>query len=566
MHSPVMQSNAAIAARWQGQVSEKKKRQQALIPPEWVISSIPDNRLNVLDVPKTCGLLTDRELEITETSDISVLLKKLANAEWSAVEVTTAFSKRAVIAHQTVNCLTEIFIDQALQRAAELDAYLKEHGTVAGPLHGLPVSLKDQFPIKDLETTMGYAAWIGKIAEHDAVLVQLLLRAGAVLFVRTNLPQTLMWGETHNNVFGRTLNPYNRKLTPGGSSGGESALISMHGSPLGVGTDIGGSIRVPAHFCGLYGFKPSSHRMPSYGIVNSLDGQESIATAIGPLSVSLSGVTTFFRSILGLEPWRYCPATVPKPWSQSDYSLKSRGGGKKLCFGIMWDEGSVKPHPPVLRALSITKQVLEAAGHKVIEWQSLRHSEYIAVARSIWLADGSEDYNSCLSTGEPLINSMVPNADPNDIPAFRMPRQPLSAYQLWQLNKERRALRKAYLDRWEATVSQTGTGRPIDALICPAAPYAAVPHGQTRSAIYTVIWNTLDYPALVIPVTTVNPQVDTKPARETFWSDEDRIVHDMYDPEIYEGLPVGIQLVGPTLQEEILLGVGEVVDAVLKAQ
>ncbi|CDO71533.1 hypothetical protein BN946_scf184911.g3 [Trametes cinnabarina] len=539
-----MTSQAATIAQWQEAVADKRKRLQQLIPHDWTIPPIQEDQDNVLNVPKASGLLTDRELEITDTSDVSILLKKLASAEWSAVEVTTAFSKRAIIAQQAVNCLTEIFLDRALRRAAELDAYMKEHGTTVGPLHGLPVSLKDQFPVKGLETVMGYAAWIGHAAEEDAVLVQLLLRAGAVLFVRTNVPQTLMWGETYNNVFGRTLNPYNRKLTPGGSSGGESALIAMHGSPLGVGSDIGGSIRVPSHFCGLYGFKPSSHRIPTYGNLNSLDGQDSIPTAIGPLTTSLSGVTAFLRGILDMEPWRYCPETVPKPWSQDDYSLKSRGGGEQLCFGIMWDEGSVKPQPPILRALRMTKAALEAAGHKVsaIEWKSFQHAEYVAIARSTWLADGGEDYNSCLITGEPLINSMAPDALPDDVPAFRVTRKPLTAFEQWQLNKERRALRKAHLDRWESTVSETGTGRPIDALICPVAPYPAVPHGRTRSSIYTIIWNTLDYPALVIPVTKVIPEVDAKPARETFWSEDDRAVHELYNPTALSGLPVAIQL------------------------
>ncbi|KAI0825163.1 general amidase [Trametes gibbosa] len=560
-----MTAEAATVARWQEQVADKRKRLQASIPAKWIITPVPKDQTNVLDVPTTCGLLTDRELEITNTPDVSLLLQKLASAEWSAVEVTTAFSKRAIVAHQLVNCLTEIFVDTALKRAAELDAYMKEHGTVIGPLHGLPVSLKDQFQIKGLETTMGYAALVGQIAEDDAVLVKLLLRAGAVPYVRTNVPQTLMWGETHNNVFGRTLNPYNRQLTPGGSSGGEASLIAMHGSPLGVGTDIGGSIRVPSHFCGLYGFKPSSHRMPSYGMINSLDGQDSISTSVGPLTISLSGVTTFFRSMLAQEPWRYAPDTVAKPWSEDDYLLKNHGSGKKLCLGIMWDEGSVKPQPPVLRALSTVKKALEAAGHTVIEWKSLRHSEYVAVARAIWLADGSQDYNSCLTTGEPLINSMDPDASPDDIPAFRVTRQPLTAYQVWQLNKERRTLRKIYLDRWEATASLTGTGRPIDALIAPVAPYPAVPHGKTRSSIYTVIWNSLDYPSLVIPVTKVDPKVDVVPVREEFWSDEDKIVHDLYNPETYKGLPIGVQVVGPAFQEEVVLGVGEIVDAALKA-
>ncbi len=168
------------------------------------------------------------------------------------------------------------------------------------------------------------------------------------------------------------------------------------------------SIRIPAHFCGVYGFRPSSHRMPSYGAVNSLDGQESVATAFGPLSNSLSGVTTYMRSVLEQEPWRHCPDTIPKPWSQDDYQLKAHGGGQKLCFGIMWDEGTIKPHPPILRALEITKKALEAAGHssecstcrfrgcdancirshRVEVTQALRvhcrHSEHVAMTNVMW--------------------------------------------------------------------------------------------------------------------------------------------------------------------------------------
>ena len=104
--------------------------------------------------------------------------------------------------------------------------------------------------------------------------------------------------------------------------------------------------------------------------------------------------------------------------------------------------------------------------------------------RSAWLGDSNEDYNSCLTTGEPLIQSMDPNADPDYIPPFRMPRPKMSAYEVWQLNKERRALRKVLMDRWEATAQQTGTGRPIDAIICPVAPYPAVPHGQMKRVRY----------------------------------------------------------------------------------
>lgn len=162
-----------------------------------------------------------------------------------------------------MNCLTEIFVERALARAAELDDALRKTGKVVGPLHGLPISLKDQLCVKGLETTMGYVSWIGKYAEKSAVLVDILEECGAVPFVRTNVPQTLMvrrnclvprwpcllndssliqWPETFNNIFGRTTNPYNRSLTCGGSSGGEGALVALKGSPIGVGSDIGGCV------------------------------------------------------------------------------------------------------------------------------------------------------------------------------------------------------------------------------------------------------------------------------------------------------------------------------------
>ncbi|OCH96192.1 general amidase [Obba rivulosa] len=551
---------------WQEQVADKRRRLQEAIPKEWLITPPPDDKLYRMDIPETCGILTSRELEITNTADVAVLLQKLATSEWSSVEVTTAFCKRAIIAHQLVNCLAEVFFDRALRRAAELDEYLVQHGTVIGPLHGLPISLKDQFPIKGLETTMGYAAWIGKFATEDAALVQLLDECGAILYVRTNVPQTLMWAETYNNVFGRTMHPHNINYTSGGSSGGESALIALHGSLLGAGSDIGGSIRIPSHFCGVFGFKPSCYRLPSYGIVNSLDGQETIPTSIGPMSASLSGIKVFMQAILSRQPWRKDPNTIRAPWDQDAYALKEHGNGQKLCFGILWNDGIMIPQPPIRRALEEVKRALEQAGHTCIDWIPLKHGELVANARSIWLSDGGADYKEALVSGEHLINSMNPDADPLDVPVFRRPRDPLSSFQVWKLSKERRKLRKAYLDQWESTKAVTGTGRPIDALICPAAPYPAVRHGQTRSSFYTIPWNTLNYPSLVIPVTKVVPSLDTKPERHEFLSVDDEAVYNMYDSERCSGLPVGLQLIGQAYQEEVVLAIGEIVTEALRAK
>ena len=166
----------ATALHWQDLCNSKRERQLASIPREWIIdtSSLPPNdQLDVSQFPLECGLLSEFELEITEEDDVDALLAKLASGEWSCVNVTTAYYKRAVIAHQVVssfttyyaarfdvdiiqvNCLTEIFVDRALERARELDKHLKATGKPIGPLHGLPISLKDQVRIKGLETTMG---------------------------------------------------------------------------------------------------------------------------------------------------------------------------------------------------------------------------------------------------------------------------------------------------------------------------------------------------------------------------------------------------------------------------
>ena len=137
-----------------------------------------------------------------------------------------------------LNCLHEIFFDAALESACALDDYFNQHGKPIGPLHGLPVSLKDQFHVKDVETTMGYVGWLGtfegktgtgKEKVYESEMVRELRNLGAVLYCKTSVPHTLMSGETMNNIIGYTLNPKNRNLTAGGSSGGEGALIGIRG-------------------------------------------------------------------------------------------------------------------------------------------------------------------------------------------------------------------------------------------------------------------------------------------------------------------------------------------------
>lgn len=128
---------------------------------------------------------------------------------------------------------------EAIKAAQALDTHLAATGKLLGPLHGLPISIKDNFNIAGKDSTLGFTAWVGQPATHNSVLIDLLKAAGAILYVKTNVPTAMMIAETVNNVFGRTTNPLNRLTSSGGSSGGESALIAFRGSPLGVGTDIG---------------------------------------------------------------------------------------------------------------------------------------------------------------------------------------------------------------------------------------------------------------------------------------------------------------------------------------
>ncbi|CDO71742.1 hypothetical protein BN946_scf184920.g26 [Trametes cinnabarina] len=465
-----------------------------------------------------------------------------------------------------------------------------------GPLHGLPISLKDQFCIKGLETIMGYAGWIGRVADRDSVLVEILYECGAVPFVRTNVPQTLMWPETYNHVFGRTTNPYNRSMTCGGSSGGEGALVALRGSPLGVGTDIGGSVRIPSAFCGLYGLRPSYNRLPYYGAVNSMEGQESISSVLGPMTNSLAGVRAFTKAVIDAKPWRKDPVCLRKEWNEREYALGEHGGrGGKMCFAVMWDNGVVKPHPPVKRAMELTKAALEAAGHTVIDWENHRLLEIYTVGVRIFAADNALDMlKDCELSGEPLLKTMSPATDAHEF-ALDEPMQVaivgepkhLSAYELWELHKEKRALRKSHLDHWEATVSKTGTGRPVDAIISPVAAYASCPHGCNSNYLYTGFCNFLDYTAHVFPATFADKALDGRAPPHEFYNREDEAVYKLCeplsrvdcsevmgmltgcfryvdDPELWHGMPVGLQLIGRTHEEEGVIGMTEVVDEALK--
>ena len=154
-----------------------------------------------------------------------------------------------------------------------------------------------------------------------------------------------------------------------------------------------------------------------------------------------------------------------------------------------------------------------------------------------------------------------PGEDPPQQPSMWHTRH-LTAYQLWKTHERKTELRKKYLDYWQSSTDRTKTGRPIDCLISPVAPFAAPPHAKNNNCNYTMLFNALDYPAIAFPVTSVE-DTDQRTSRSQFFSEEDRLNHEMYDPVTFKDAPVGLQLVGRTMEEEALLGMMQIVDKII---
>lgn len=503
---------------WTDIVARKRNERDSKIPEEWRIVQklLPLSEANyVQDFPSKSGMFTDHELSITE-STASEVVEKIAKAEWSAVEVVKALCKRAAVAQQLLNCVTEIYFEQAITRAEELDEYLNREGKTVGPLHGLPISFKDQFQLKGVDSTIGYVSYAEKPATDDSTLVKLLLKAGAIPYVKSNVPATLMMGETVNNVFGRTVNPRNKQLTTGGSSGGESALIAFRASFLGVGTDIGGSIRHPASFTGLFALRPSHGRVSYQQAVNTYIGQEAVRSCAGPMCRSAEDVRLFMSSLIAQKPWLFDPQCLPIPWRTEEEKLP-----EQLCFGFGMGDGAVTPSPPLRRAMEITKAKLLAAGHLVVDYIPHEVSEASEIILKMWAADGGTEFRRDTdASGEPLHPQLEAWL------GHTSTAKPSSVSETWNNQHRRALLAQGWLERWQKTVELTGTGRPIDALILPSTPFPAIRHDGGFPWNYGTLSPLLDITTGIFPVTSVDLEKDKVPADWKPVSDLDQQVMD----------------------------------------
>ena len=290
----------------------------------------------------------------------------------SSEYVMRCFVGRAIATHVRLNAVTEQDYIAAVADAAECDAE-RSRGRMRGRLHGLPISIKEHICMAGFDATCGAKARLQQPADKDAVLVSVLKTAGAIPFARTNVPQLLLVPESCNEIYGDTNNPYDQARSSGGSSGGESALIAGLGSPLGVGTDVGGSIRIPATVTGICGLKPSYERLSYAGVQlprkGGRNGQKEIRSIIGPMARTVEDLELFMDVCCAAENGMYeRDQTMPRgAWDHAAYagvspdatsgarssrrrsSSSSAASGRKLRFGYFKSDGWFEPAPACAR-------------------------------------------------------------------------------------------------------------------------------------------------------------------------------------------------------------------------
>lgn len=521
----------------------------ANIPEEWYLPQdlIDNPPKDVSNIPNTCGLLSAQELEITEAHDATSLAEAIAARKYTAVTVVKAFIKRAAIAHQLVRCLTQFFPQAAIDQAAQLDEYLLKTGKTVGPLHGVPVSIKEHMAIA------GHNSSFGELSttfhdDQDCQMVDILRKAGAVFYCKTNQPQAIMHMESSSH-FGRTLNPHNIGLTCGGSSGGEGALLAMKGSVIGIGSDIGGSIRAPAAFCGIYGWKPSTGVIPMRGMLRgAMPAELNIEACTGPMGRTLRDMDLITRIVLDSKPYLEDPKAIPTAWT----GLTSTGVPRRLKVGIIENDGYIEPQPPIKRGMAWVRKILSDPKYsdlvEVKEFQQYKAIEAFDMARRMYIPDGGAGVFAAIEAGGepvlPLTRWLIPegskSGDVNDVNNLRY---------------ERDTFRTEYLTRWNA--------QDVDVVIGPCHVGTAQEHEKTKYWTYTTFWNLVDYPGLIFP-TPIKAEKGEKYAEDYKpLSDDCRIVKEAWDEGDFEGAPVALQINARRYHDGQLFGAMTVLKEIL---
>lgn len=523
----------------------------AKVPKEYLLpqKTVIDPSIDVSKIPSACGILTPEEVEITEKYDATGLAGAIAEGKHTSVAVVTAFSKRAIIAHQLTCCLTQWFFNDAIDQAKQLDEYLAKNGKTIGPLHGVPISIKDHIPIAGTFSSQGCFGSIVK-NDKDSHMIGILRSLGAVFYCKTNQPQALMHLESDSH-WGRVLNPFNIHLSAGGSTGGEAALIAMRGSVLGVGTDIGGSVRGPSAFCGIYGFKPTSYTLPMNGFLAvPFPAELNVLCSTGPMCTSLRDMDLFMSSILTARPYLLDPKLIPIPWTGLRTPVS-----KRLRIGIVNNDGFIEPQPPVKRAIAWAKELLSdpknADTVEIKEFKPYSAAKaWSKIRRMYWPDGGKGAKNAITSTGEPL--------------------HPLSEW-IWkdaellgELTVTATSSARRERDDFRCSFAESWQSQNVDIIIGPAFVGPACAHDTAFYWTYTSLYNFVDYPGVVIPTPIKAEAKEDYVVDYAPLSDACAHVKQLWEATNFEGAPVNLQVNARKYHDNELFGALDVLKGILK--
>ncbi|ERS96176.1 amidase [Sporothrix schenckii 1099-18] len=540
---------ADIKPHYQQRIKHALSILEQSLPRDSILPELPAvDTLDVTDVPRTCGLLTDWEIEVTERYDATALVDLLATRKITAVALLHAFRKRASIAHQLTNCLTEL-LPEAITAAEAADAHIAETGKPLGPLHGLPVSLKEQIAVSGHATHAAFVAWIDNETQRDAHLTASLKAMGAIVFSRTAQPQSFMHLETSNNIYGATVHARDRTRTAGGSSGGETALLSMHATPLGFGGDIGGSIRAPSSLNGVWGFKPSVGRVSGSGVVVPSPGCDSIHGTLGAFTRSLRDLNLFHGAYSATKPWIDDPSLLPYAVSvESSTPLR-----QPLRIGIMNTDDVVTPLPPVQVVLEkVVTKLRTSPLVEVVPFKPLDHDvAWKVITANYWEDGGAKIRELCAESGEglrPLTQWMMDECRANEAA-------------LGSTTQDRRAARDAFRARY----SEHWSAANVDVVIAPVTTSTAPPLDTSRYWGYTAIWNLVDYPALAFPASDMVGGYGEDLSARVYEPRNDTEVYlfEHYNPQDSQNMPVGLQIVTRKWMDSECLAAAEIIEKLL---
>ncbi len=503
-------------------------------------------------------------MSVTESS-ATALVADIKAGRVSAVDAVEACIARIEAVDPLVNAMPQRRFAEARAEARRADAK-RAAGEQLGALHGLPISIKDQLRLEGMPTTLGLERCRGFVEPSDGPMVRRLREAGAIVLGKGNVMQLLLGWECENPVFGRTNNPWNLDRTPGGSSGGDAAVVAYGGVPLALGGDFGGSLRLPAAFCGVCSLKPTGGRLtpidtPSEGYAH----QEAIIPQPGPIARRVADLILAMEVLAAPGQAAFDPSVPPVPWLPIE--------SEALRVGISDDNGVMPVSPAIKRAVREAGEALRSSGTLVKDVPPLDGEEALRCFIALTSADGFAR-SAAYVKGEKLFAPLQANLKLAGIPPMmarlvatgmsiggrsriarllRLPRATRTA-DYFDVLARRAALRAAVLAEWDRA--------GIDVLICPAVATPAFLHGASGDLLdavsYAFTWNVLGFPAGVVPVTLVRD--DEEAGRGGSASDAgDRAATE--GDRGSAGLPACVQVVGRPWEEHRVLAAMHAVEA-----